>query len=136
MVAIGGGLSTVTTWTPALVVKIPDCVYTEVEMTVVIMFDGSAVAFCWEDETGSSTLLMIDAAVSSVSFFFGFSMYVRLFGVRLDVIDGVAATVEAEEAVVDEEEEDMELPVEGNTVSKTVTSSTEVTCRRSKAGRP
>lgn len=107
-------------------------------MTVVITSDGSTVAFCCEDETGASTLLITDASASSVLFFCGFSMYVRLFGVRLDVIDGVAAMVEAEEAVVaeEEEEEDMELLVEGNTVSKTVTSSIEVTCRRSGAGRP
>ena len=100
------------------------------------MFDGSAVAFCWEERVESSTLLITDAAVSSVSFFFGFSMYVKLLGVRLGVIDGVATIVEAEEAVVDEEEEDKEVPVEGGTVSKTVTSTTEVTCRRSRAGRP
>jgi len=102
----------------------------------VIMFDGSAVAFCRGDRVGSSTLLITEAAISSVSFFFGFSMYVKLLGVRLGVIDGVAVIVEAEEAVVDEEEEDKEVPVEGGTVSKMVTSTTEVTCRRSRAGRP
>ena len=85
--------------------------YTDVEMTVVIMFDGSAVAFCWEERVESSTLLITDAAVSSVSFFFGFSMYVKLLGVRLGVIDGAATIVEADEAVVDEEEEDKEVPV-------------------------
>jgi len=43
---MAGGFSTVTTCTPALVVKTPDWVYMEVEMTVVIISDGSTVAFC------------------------------------------------------------------------------------------
>ena len=83
-------------------------------------------------------MLITGTSASSVSFVLGFSMYVRLFGVRLDGIGGVAAMVDAEEAVVTEarEEEDMELLVEENTVSKTVTSSIEVTCRRSGAGLP